>query len=370
MDFNFFMPAKVISGEGCLKANAAMLKSLGTTCGIVTGGSSAKKSGALDDAIKALEQQGIAYSIFDGITPNPQTTECHAASVQFRQAGVDFILGIGGGSPLDSAKAVAAYTVNPELEADDIFAMKFINKPLPIVLIGTSSGTGSEVSKVSVLTDTTGRKRSIKGDELYASLVFADSTYTSTMPYDVTVSTALDALAHAVEGFVAAACGDIPTMFAYKGIPLLWSNLCKLLANRELPDADARRELYYGSLYAGIVLNACGTLFPHPMGYILTENYGVPHGKACAAFMPALIERSQKYAPERVALLMKMLDTDVESFCNTVRELTALPDISMTEAEVMKHCERWVKAPNNFICTPGGFTHADSAELMKALFLK
>ena len=370
MAYDFYMPARVVGGEGVVTAQSSLLKGFGKKCVIVTGGTGAKKSGALADLTAALDKENIQYKIYDKIGENPLVTSCREAGLIAADFGADFLVGIGGGSALDAVKAAAVFAANPSIDAEEVYLMNYENSPLSTVGIGTTSGTGSEISAVSVLTDTKGVKRSIKGDELYASLVFADSTYTSTMPYDVTVSTALDALAHAVEGFVAAACGDIPTMFAYKGIPLLWSNLCKLLANRELPDADARRELYYGSLYAGIVLNACGTLFPHPMGYILTENYGVPHGKACAAFMPALIERSQKYAPERVALLMKMLDTDVESFCNTVRELTALPDISMTEAEVMKHCERWVKAPNNFICTPGGFTHADSAELMKALFLK
>lgn len=371
MDFDLYMPAKVVSGENCVERNSGLLRQYGKHCGIVTGGSSAKKSGALEEVLAALKKENIDFCLFEGIKPNPLTTDCYEAGCLFREKKVDFVIGIGGGSALDSAKAVAAYTPNPHLVTDDIYSLDFKCPPLPIVLVGTSAGTGSEVSFVSVLTDTRGRKRSIKGNSLYASLAFADSRYTHSVPYEVTVSTALDALAHAVEGFMTHKCTDIPTVFAERGIPMVWQGLLWLLENKDtLPSPALREQLYYGSLYAGIVLNACGTVFPHPMGYVLTENYGVPHGKACATFIPALIDRCLEYKPTRVQELFSMIGETKESFCKKIEALTALPSITMTRQEAKAFSERWTTPPNNFNATPGGFLREDGEELLLKLFVK
>ncbi|MCQ2463559.1 MAG: iron-containing alcohol dehydrogenase [Clostridia bacterium] len=370
MDFDFFMPSRVVSGKSCLINKAELMKQFGSKCGIVTGGTSAKKSGALDDMKKALDSVGISYTVFDGIKPNPLTEDCTAAAKQFIDFGADFIVGIGGGSALDASKAIAVMTANPGIENDDIYIKPFVNSPLPIVLVGTSSGTGSEVSAVSVLTNKSGRKKSIKGPSLYASLVYADSTYTCSMPYSVTVSTALDALAHAVEGFFTEKCTDIPTMFAYKGIPLIWKGLNFLLENRDmLPDEKLREELYMGSLYAGIVLNACGTAFPHPMGYILTEHYGIPHGKACAAFTPALLDRAAVYCPEKLKQIEKMTGETAEEIKRKVILLADIPQIKMTDEQLERYTERFSPSvPGNFLATPGGYTYKEAKDLLKSLY--
>ena len=116
MKFDVFMPARVISGKGAVRANAAVFRGFGEKCLIVTGGASAKSSGALDDCISALESAQIAYEIYSGIEPNPQTAACHKAGALAREIGAQFIVGIGGGSPMDAAKAIAVYAANPEME--------------------------------------------------------------------------------------------------------------------------------------------------------------------------------------------------------------------------------------------------------------
>lgn len=370
MDFDFFMPSKVVSGNGCLIKNASLMKQFGDKCGIVTGGSSAKKSGALEDMKAALDSVGISFTVFDGIKPNPLTTDCTAAAKQFIDFGACFIVGIGGGSALDASKAVSAMTANPGMEDDDVYTRPLVNRPLPIVLVGTSSGTGSEVSAVSVLTNKSGRKKSIKGPLLYASLVYADSRYTCSMPYSVTVSTALDALAHAVEGFFTEKCTDIPSMFADRGIPLIWKGLNFLLNNPgALPDEKLREELYMGSLYAGIVLNACGTAFPHPMGYILTENYGIPHGKACAAFMPALLDRAAIYCPDKLKRIEQLTGESAAEIKRKVILLADIPHISMSDEMIEQYTARFIPTvPGNFLATPGSYTYQEAKDLLKSLY--
>lgn len=362
MDFDFYMPVKIFSGKNAMIKNKNVFSAFGKKCGIVTGKNSAKKSGALDDALNCLKQLEITYCIFDEIGENPLIETCHKAGEFFKKENVDFIFGIGGGSVLDASKAIAIYTANPSLSAEDIYLRKYDNSPLPVLLVGTTSGTGSEVSSVAVLTNgKTGRKKSISGSDCYAKVVFADSTYTCSMPYEVTVSTALDALAHTVEGYLSLKCTFIPELFVPVALKNLWECLNYLNDTHSLPDEKMREKLYYASLHAGMVLNPCGTLFPHPLGYVLTENYGIPHGKACTAFMTELIERGLEYKKERTENIFSIINTTKEEFCKVVEELTNLPKIKMTENEIKKICSRWDSVtPGNFINSPGGFTKKDA----------
>ena len=142
MDFSFCMPAKVLVGSGIVGQNAALLGSLGSRCLLVTGKNSARLSGALDDVTAALDSQDIPWSVFDGIGQNPLLSSCHAAGQAAREFGADFLVGIGGGSPLDAAKAAAVYAANPELSPRDIYG-GHKNPALPFALVGTTSGTGS-----------------------------------------------------------------------------------------------------------------------------------------------------------------------------------------------------------------------------------
>ncbi len=370
MDFNIKIPVNVISGKGCLLNNSAMLKKYGKKCVIVTGGKSARLSGALDDMEKALEKENIEYVLYDKIGPNPRIDHCHEAGIIARDFGADFIVGIGGGSPLDAAKAVAVYAANPDFAMDDIFnyGENERNRALPLVLVGTTSGTGSEVGRVSVLTNpVTGRKRSIAPDDTFPSLSFADSTYTESMPYDVTVSTALDALAHAIEGYMSVKCSDIPTMFGEKAISLIWEGLCYLHSTKSLPDSVLREKLYYGSLYAGITLSYCGTAFPHPLGYILTESFGVPHGKACTTFMGDFIDRSAEHCLEKTQRIMGVMGTDIDTFKKVIDELTDV-HLTMTKEEIESFCQRYNTVPANFIFSPGGFTKEDAIKIFSEKF--
>lgn len=369
MDFNFYSPINVKSGKDCVKENSPLLKKLGDKCIIVTGSSSAKKCGALDDVTEALEKEGIAFTVYDKITENPRIDHCHEAGCLAREAGADFVIGIGGGSPLDAAKAVAVYAANPAFSAEDIYTPEKREKALPIVAIGTTSGTGSEVGRVSVLTNpATGRKKSIAPDDCHPTLTLADPKYTYSMPYGVTVSTALDALSHVLEGYMSVKCGDMPTLFGEKAIALIWEGLSYLHREKKVPDEQLREKLYYGSLYAGLTLAYCGTAFPHPLGYILTENYGVPHGKACTAFMGAFIDRAAEYTSERCERALSIMGTDIDTFKKVIDELTDIEGITMTDEQIEEYCSRFDTAPANFRFSPGGFTKEDAVAVIGSQF--
>lgn len=360
--------ASTLSYKNCLAENGQRLKDFGKRCLIVTSGSAAEKSGALADVTAALTSCHIEYSVFNKITENPLVSTVIEGGATAREFGADFIIGIGGGSPLDAAKAVAICACNPEYDIDGLYNRKIPAKALPVVLIGTTSGTGSEVTGVSVLTnDKNMQKKSISGADCYAALVFAEARYSYTMGYETTVSTALDAFAHGVEGWFSPKRNALATMYARVGIPKIYKGLKALCRTDALPDKDIRDELYYGAIYVGQELNVCGAAFPHTVGYVLTENFGVPHGKACTAFMGVLLERAKTYESEKFNELMALLGDDEARVIEVIKTLTNVGNLGGTEAQVDEWCSRWDDNVKNFKNSPGGFTVAEAKKALMEL---
>ncbi len=369
MDFNFNMPVRVIGGKGAVKDHKEIFSYYGKSCLIVCGEGSARLSGALSDVREVLDGLEISYGVFDTITQNPRTEDCVAAGKAARDYNAQFIVGIGGGSQLDVAKAAAVYASNKHLEADDIYTVPLMLPPLPVILIGTTAGTGSEVTGVSVLTRTDGKKKSVSGDNYYAKVAFADPTYTYSVPYHFTVSTAVDAFSHAVESLFSNKADSISKEFARAAIPVIWDGLKFFYENSALPTDTMRDELYYASLYAGMALNITGTCFPHTMGYVLTENFGVPHGFACAAFLPAFVKRALEFKNTMATQFLSELGVSVFEFENILNSLNDLGNISMTKEQIESCTSAWQNV-KNFANTPGSFDKNDAAALLEDMFLR
>ena len=365
-DFSFYMPVNIIGGENVLENNKSVFSQFGKRCLIVTGASSAKKSGALDDVIAILDELSIEYTIFDKITENPLTTTCYEGGEVAREFSVDYIIGIGGGSPLDASKAVCVYATNPQIIDDGIYTDKVENEPLPLIVIGTTSGTGSEVSGVSVLTRKDGRKQSVSGKNYYAKVALADAKYTYSVPYRTTVSTALDALAHAVESMFTKRADFLTEQFALISVRMIYPLLVKMNDTKELPTQEERDTLYFASLYAGFALNKGGTGFPHGMGYALTEDFGVPHGIACAVFIPQYLNECEKANPTLFKQLLDAMNNDKESIEKLIFELCDL-HISIPEERINEYVNRW-ETLKNFKNSPTDFNNKDAGNLVKKLF--
>ncbi|MBE6812027.1 MAG: iron-containing alcohol dehydrogenase [Ruminococcaceae bacterium] len=366
---NSFMPVKVICGENCVKLNSEVWKKAGNKCLLVTGKSGAIKSGALTDVCFVLDQLHIEYYIFSDINENPTVESCYEAGKLARDFGVDFVVGIGGGSAQDASKAVAIFAADENLDCESIYTRNVPAKHLPVYLVGTTAGTGSEVTGVSVLSDSNGFKKSISGADCYAVASFCDAKYTVTADYNITVSTALDAYAHALESYFASTANDISELFALKALNLLWGNLKKLQFDKKSEiDLQMRNELYAASLYAGLAINVTGTAFPHTAGYILTEKFNVPHGKACTAFHPQLLEKAEKYRPEKLRTVCCLFNASKNEINAVISSLTDVHiEITREEAEVF--CSRWATAVKNFERTPGGYTPQEAVDGLLMLVL-
>ncbi len=361
-----YMPAEIFREEGALRRCGELAASFGKRCLIITSASAAEKSHALSDALDSMKNAGVEAIVFPHISQNPTIGECRLASDAIEAAHAHSVLAIGGGSVMDAAKAAAWMAENFIIDPEKLFDGSLKRPPLPLMLCGTTAGTGSEVSAVAVITDDYGKKRSVKSAYCYARYVFADPRYTDTMPRAVTVSTALDALAHTVEGFLNPACDGISTMFAEKALPMLMKGL-SALCDKELPDKHERDLLFDGALLAGMVLNACGTAFPHPMGYVLTEEHGIPHGQACAVFMPALIDRAVTHTPDRAERLFAHCGG--EEALRRVLDTLVNVDVTMTEEQLAACEKRFANLPH-YARVPGGFDGANAAALCRELFAK
>ena len=337
---NYFMPARLFTGDDCIAQHVDALQALGSTCLVVTDNTAAKVSGALDDVERVLADAGIAATVWTGVTENPPVASCIEAGRLGAEKGVEFVLGIGGGSSLDAAKAVAVFAANPALDEAGFYALAWDQKPLPIVLVGTTAGTGSEVTKVSVLTDAAARKHSIHDDRLYAALAFGDSRHTHTCSRAVTLSTGVDVLAHAAESYFSRKSDEISRALSTRAIRLAMEPLAAAAAEQELSD-EQRRKLYEASILGGLAINTTGTCFPHNVGYYLTENYGVPHGFACATVLPQMFAIVRDYDAAYAEAFYDEVGTDPEALDRLIANCMPASDIRMTKEQIDAALPRW-----------------------------
>ena len=311
----FFMPVRIVEGENCIRENAELFSGLGRRALIVTGKSS-KTNGALDDAFFALSSCGREYAVFDEIPQNPTLACVRAGGEAARAFGADFVVALGGGSPMDAAKAIAMLAVQ---DVSDLFACE-AKCVLPMVHVPTTAGTGSEVTQYSILTnDEKQTKTSISSPLFFPRLAFLDGRYLCGLPRAVTVNTAIDALSHAVEGMLSVRAGALSDALARSAIAAILGEF-EGLRTGEL-SAPSRADLLRASTLAGMVIANTGTTPVHGMGYSLTYFAGIPHGRANGLLLPAFLEACLQKVPERVRSIYSALGTDANGFAEKMNAL-------------------------------------------------
>lgn len=299
MNVRYFMPTRVFIGPGCVKANAPRFSSLGSSALVMTGRSSARLNGSAGDVRAALESLGIRYRFYEEIEPNPTIADCRKAAGVAREFEADFVIGIGGGSPLDAAKATALLARN-DLVDSAIFANSYPKPALPIVAVPTTAGTGSEVTQFSILTnDSITSKSSIAWDGIFPSIALLDAAYTESLPRAVTVNTALDALSHAIEGYLANKSDPMSRTLALESMGVI----CRSLRRLEGASIarEVREDLLFASNMAGMVIAQTFTTAVHGMGYSLTYFRHIDHGRANGLLLGAYLAFIARDFPKPVA---------------------------------------------------------------------
>ena len=346
----FHMPTRVIMGERCVLENPQELI-LGKRALIVTGKSSGKKSGALDDVINVLGNEKIPYHVYDKVENNPEINDMAQGGRFARECGCDFIIAIGGGSPLDAAKAIGVYAANePRKNGDfglyDIFKGSYKNKPLPMVAIPTTAGTGSEVTPYSILTlHKEKTKKSFTCVDSFFKTAFLDGRYTLNLPIQIARNTAVDAMCHLIEGYTNKKSSLVSDYMALEGLKIFGTYLENLESGNLTTEICTK--LLWASTLGGIVISQTGTTIVHSMGYELTYFKDIPHGMANGYLLYEYLKRVEG---ERVkdcldALGLKSLD-DLADYLEKI-----LPRVcSFTENDILEWVEISIKARNVASC--------------------
>lgn len=338
MNWSSYFPTKVFFGSNAVRDNYAVLENLGKRALIVTGkGGSAQRSGALDDVGRALEQLSIKWEVFNEVEANPSIQTVRKGAAVARSCQADFIIGIGGGSPLDSAKAIAVLARN-EISDEELFALQFENV-LPVIAIPTTAGTGSEVTPFSIITDPVIKaKARIYSPKIIAQIAFLDPLYTLDIPARITVDTAVDAYSHALESYFINKATPITRLISREAMRILGPNLKNLNLRATSLTPETRTTMLYGSLLAGMAISITGTTIPHTMGFSLTYLKDIPHGRANGMILPAYMDFN--YSKTSGSMLMEAVRTsgfdDLKQFRDTMVELCGqAPGFSREEKDLI-----------------------------------
>lgn len=297
---HFVIPNHTVVGTNVLGEAAPLLKKMGNKAFIVTG-----RHVAVSDMMKQLtallNENGIDCVIFDGITGEPTDTMIENGVEMLKSSGCDFIIGIGGGSPLDSAKAIAAMAVN-EGSIADYNGKEITGEILPLAAIPTTAGTGSEATKFTVITDSEkGIKMLLKGDVLVPKLAIVDSSFTVGAPKSVTSATGLDALTHAVEAYTSRKAFSMTDTLAVSAVKRIMKYLP--IAYKEPDNSLAREQMSIAALEAGICINNSSVTIVHGMSRPIGALFHVPHGMSNAMLLKECLSFAVSGAYEKFANL-------------------------------------------------------------------
>ena len=289
---NIKEPVKYYFGENCISENAKEFKSLGKKALIVTGHSS-EKNGSLADVVEALSSMGIGHVVYNAIEENPSTEMIIKARDFGLDNACDFVVGIGGGSPMDAAKATSVMMKNSKYGEDFLYDSSYETTALPIALVATTCGSGAEVTPNAVLTTHKDKTKRSSVHRVFPNVAFVDYRYIEKAPIRLIRNTALDALTHMIESFVHAKADKYTKLFCINGM-MLWGN-CKdaILGKKELT-GDVCKDLMLASSLGGFAIAHTGTSLPHRLSYSLTYNYGISHGLAVAYFIPTFLKYCDK----------------------------------------------------------------------------
>jgi alcohol dehydrogenase class IV len=319
-EWKFYMPTKIRFGWGRFQEIRQVVDELkGKRIFLVTGKKFAKRYGMLDKLSDFLK--GLDLVVFGEVEENPTIETVDRGAAQCRESECDLVMGLGGGSALDAGKAMAMLQKNPGSMREYLDQERTCQaKGLPYVTIPTTSGTGSEVTPFTVITHQTKKaKPAIAPPENFPDIALVDPELTLSMPFEVAASTGLDALCQAVEGFWSTQGNPLTRSLAFQAIKLAMENLEPACTKK---DRESVTNMALASHLTGIEMSNIGNTSIHPLSYPMTIDYGVPHGFACAIFLPEVIRFNASMIQDRFRDVLALLDlTSVEAFADRVEVL-------------------------------------------------
>ena len=366
-------------GAGAIREIPAEAKARGFKKALIACGPSILKHGVVAKVTDLLDAEGLEYAIYSDIKANPTIENVQAGVEAFKAAGADYIIAIGGGSPMDTAKAIGIIVNNPEFA--DVRSLEGVaptKKPcVPIIAVPTTAGTAAEVTINYVITDVERRRKFVCVDPHDMPIIaVVDPEMMDSMPKGLTASTGMDALTHAIEGYTTKAAWEMTDMFHLNAIELISKNLRAAVAG----ESSGREGMALGQYIAGMGFSNVGLGIAHSMAHTLGAVYDTPHGVACAMMLPIVMEYNadctgEKYREIARAMGVKGVDEMSQdeyraAAINAVRQLSADVGIpAKLDALKEEDLDFLAQSAAADACAPGNPKDA-SVEDFKALFRK
>ena len=366
-------------GSGAIQEIATEAKAHGFKKALVCSDPDLIKFGVTATVTDILDKNGLEYELYSEIKPNPTIDNVKHGVETFKKSGADYLIAIGGGSSMDTSKAIGIIIANPEFE--DVRSLEGVaptkNPCVPIIAVPTTAGTAAEVTINYVITDVERKRKFVCVDPHDMPIIaIVDPDMMSSMPKGLTASTGMDALTHAIEGYTTKAAWEMTDMFHLKAIEIIARSLRSAVANEK----EGREGMALGEYIAGMGFSNVGLGIAHSMAHTLGAVYDTPHGVACAMMLPIVMEYNadctgEKYREIARAMGVKGVDDmSVEEYrkaaINAVAQLSV--DVGIpTKLEAIKEddLDFLAESAHADACAPGNPKDA-SVEDLKALFRK
>ncbi len=383
-NFNFHQSTKILFGKGRINELPEVVLQYGSKALLVT---TVATNQDLADQFslvkKMLSKSGIEVHHFDGVIPNPTVATISAGAVMARKFKVDVIVGLGGGSSMDAAKAISVEATHEGTSWDYLFYKTPQPDParlLPVIVVSTTSGTGSQVTQVAVVTNPDVRDKSaLYNNILYPQVCIIDPDLMLTVPQFVTATTGFDVLCHAFESTINPGTGAYVDLLAWEAISIVVSNLPKLLA--DLSDIDAREKMAWADTLAGLCIANAGVTLPHGMGMAVGGMYPhVAHGESLAILYPAFTSFTWESAIPQFSKLARILNPELQKSSDQVAASKSpeeivkflkliglnkkLRDVHMPEYEIEALAKQCMVLPD-YKGNPRVATYEEMVELVK-----
>ena len=366
-------------GAGAINEIAAEVKIRGLKKALVCSDPDLIKFNVTTKVTKVLEDAGLEYELYSDIKPNPTIQNVKHGVEAFKKAAADYIIAIGGGSSMDTSKAIGIIIANPEFE--DVRSLEGTaptkNPCVPIIAVPTTAGTAAEVTINYVITDVEKKRKFVCVDPHDMPVIaVVDPEMMSSMPKGLTASTGMDALTHAIEGYTTKAAWEMTDMFHLKAIELISKSLRSAVANEK----EGREGMALGQYIAGMGFSNVGLGIAHSMAHTLGAVYDTPHGVACAMMLPIVMEYNAECTGEKYKEIAKAMgvegvdDMSVEEYRKAAVDAVSQLSIDVgipTKLEALKEedLDFLAESAHADACAPGNPKDA-SVEDLKNLFRK
>ena len=366
-------------GSGAIQEIATEAKAHGFKKALVCSDPDLIKFGVTAKVTDILDKNGLEYELYSEIKPNPTIDNVKHGVETFKKSGADYLIAIGGGSSMDTSKAIGIIIANPEFE--DVRSLEGVaptkNPCVPIIVVPTTAGTAAEVTINYVITDVERKRKFVCVDPHDMPIIaIVDPDMMSSMPKGLTASTGMDALTHAIEGYTTKAAWEMTDMFHLKAIEIIARSLRSAVANEK----EGREGMALGEYIAGMGFSNVGLGIAHSMAHTLGAVYDTPHGVACAMMLPIVMEYNadctgEKYREIARAMGVKGVDDmSVEEYRKAAIDAVAQLSVDVgipTKLEAIKEddLDFLAESAHADACAPGNPKDA-SVEDLKALFRK